>query len=374
MTDLRWIWEHADWPAFVWDQARVARSLATTRLAQGRLLGAVEILNPSLTREAVASVLVGEGVATSAIEGERIPADAVRSSVARRLGLPTAGLPRAPRSVDSLVEVLLDATRRSQDPLTLERLRRWQAALFPTGQSGLRPIRTAELRGPEPMRVVSERRGRETVHFVAPPREGLEPEVQRFLRWFGDPPAGLDGLVRAGLTHLWFVTLHPFEDGNGRIARALTDMALAQDDGHEHRYFSLSARIERERDAYYDVLERTQRGGLDVSSWLLWFLEQTAAACETAESLVSNVLAKARFWLRLQALEINARQRKVLNRMLDAGPGGFEGGMTTRKYASLARVSRATASRELAELVGEGCLQPSGGGGRSRSYQIRWSS
>jgi len=369
----RWIWEHTDWPAFTWDQALVAQSLAKTRLAQGRLLGAVGILDPSLTREAVVSVLVGEGVATSAIEGERIPADAVRSSVARRLGLPTAGLPRAPRSVDGLVEVLLDATRRRQDPLTLERLCRWQAALFPTGQSGLRPIRTGGLRGPESMRVVSERRGREMVHFVAPPRERLERDVQDFLRWFGNPPAALDGLVRAGLAHLWFITLHPFEDGNGRLARALTDMALAQDDGHEHRYFSLSARIEHERDAYYDALERTQRGGLDVTSWLAWFLSETAAACETAESLVSSVLAKARFWLRLQAVEISGRQRKVLNRMLDAGPAGFEGGMTTRKYASLARVSRATASRELGDLVEKGCLQPSGGGGRSRSYQIRWS-
>jgi Fic family protein len=223
------------------------------------------------------------------------------------------------------------------------------------------------------MQVVSERRGRETVHCVAPPRDRLEREVRLFLRWFGDPPPELDGLVRAGLAHLWFVTLHPFEDGNGRIARALTDMALAQDDGHEHRCFSFSARVERERDAYYAILERTQRGGLDVTSWLVWFLEQTAAACETAESLVSDVLAKARFWLRFQAVDVNDRQRKVLNRMLDAGAGGFEGGMTTRKYVNLARVSRATAYRELANLVEKGCLEPAGGGGRSSSYQIRWS-
>ena len=367
-----WIWERLDWPEFTWDEGRVGGALSATRLAQGKLLGSVEILDPSLTREAMVSVLVGEGVATSAIEGETFQPDAVRSSVVRQLGLPSAGLPRPPRSVDGLVEVLVDATRGSRTPLSLERLCRWQAALFPTGQSGLREIRTGDLRGDAPMQVIFQRSGRVRVHFVAPPRERLDGEMRLFLDWFADPPPGLDGVVRAGIAHLWFVTLHPFEDGNGRIARALTDMALAQHDGYVDRYFSLSARIERERDAYYDILEATQRGELDVTPWLVWFLEQTAAACETAESSVSNVLAKARFWLRCQATGINERQRKALNRMLDAGPGGFEGGMTTRKYGHLTRVSRATAYRELIDLVEKGCLEPSGGGGRSRSYEIRW--
>ncbi len=368
----QWIWQNRRWPRFSWDEATIAAPLARARLAQGRVLGAVGILDPTLTNEAVAAVLVGEGLATSAIEGERLDVKAVRSSVARHLGLPSAGLAARSRSVDGLVEVLLDATRSQRTPLTVERLCRWQAALFPTGQSGLRRIRTGALRGEDPMQVVSQHAGRERVHFVAPPRNRLERELCRFLDWFAEPPSSLDGLLRAGLTHLWFVTLHPFEDGNGRIARALTDMALAQDERQTQRFFSLSARIEQERKAYYEVLERTQRGDLDVTPWLSWFLEQTAAACETAETTVSRVLVKARFWLRHQGTSLNDRQRKVLNRLLDAGPGGFEGGITTRKYSSLTRVSRATAYRELADLMAKGCLDPVGGGGRSHAYAIRW--
>lgn len=370
----QWIWQKAQWPRFSWNEARIARSLSRARLSQGRLLGAVGLLDPDLSEEARVGVLVSEGLATSAIEGERLDVEAVRSSVARHLGLPSGGLPTPPRPVDGLVEILLDATERHAEALTLDRLCRWQAALLPAGHSGLRLIRTGSLRGSEPMQVVSQRKGRETVHFVAPERDRLEEELQLFLEWFADSPPHLDGLVRAGLTHLWFVTLHPFEDGNGRIARALTDMALAQDDGQPQRYFSLSARIEGERKAYYDTLESTQRGGLNVTRWMSWFLEQTAAACETGESSVARVLAKARFWLHIQAVDVNDRQRKVLNRLLDAGPGGFEGGMTTRKYANLVGVSRATAYRELADLVGKRCLEAVGGGGRSTAYAIRWPS
>jgi Fic family protein len=367
-----WIWQRKEWPHFFWDEAAIATPLARARLAHGRVLGAVGILDPALTREAYAAFLVGEGVATSAIEGEKLSVNAVRSSVARHLGLPSAGLPAPTRSVDGLVDVMLDATRAHAAPLTVERLCRWQAALFPTGQSGLRRIRTGSLRGSAPMRVVSERAGRERVHFVAPPRERLHSELRRFLKWFTDPPSGLDGLLRAGLTHFWFVSLHPFEDGNGRIARALTDMALAQDERQPQRFFSLSARIEQEREAYYAILEKTQRGALDVTAWLCWFLEQTEAACEIAETTVSHVLAKARYWLRFQGTNLNDRQRKVLNRLLDAGPDGFEGGLTTRKYGSLTRVSRATAYRELADLVEKRCLEPFGPGGRSSAYAIRW--
>ena len=366
----KWIWQRKTWPRFSWDEAALTAPLARARLAQGRVLGAVGILDPALTNEAVAAVLVREGLATSAIEGERLDVDAVRSSVARHLGLPSAGLRAPSRSVDGLVDVLLDATRNYESPLTLDRLCRWQAALFPTGQSGLRRIRAGALRGTDPMQVVSQRAGRERVHFVAPPRGRLERELRRFLEWFAKPPSGLNGLLRAGLAHFWFVTLHPFEDGNGRIARALTDMALAQDERQRQRFFSLSARIEQERAAYYDILETTQRGDLDITPWQTWFLEQTAAACESAEATVSQVLAKARFWLRRQETNLNDRQRKVLNRLLDAGPGGFEGGLTTRKYRSLTRVSRATAYRELADLVLQGCLEPIGGGGRSSAYAI----
>jgi Fic family protein len=367
-----WIWQQPDWPSFRWDDAAIGPALARARLAQGKVLGAARLLDPSLGTEAVAAILVEDGVTTSAIEGERLDVNAVRSSVARRLGLSTAGLPAPPRAVDGLVQVLLDATEHHDHPLGLERLCGWQAALFPTGRSGLRPIRTGRLRGRSPMQVVSGRVGHERVHFVAPPLAGLKGEVNRFLAWFNSPPADIDGLVRAGLAHLWFVTLHPFEDGNGRLARAITDMALAQDERQRMRAFSLSARILHEREDYYAILEQTQRGGLEVTAWLVWFLRQVEAAAAAAEQTIANTLAKARFWLRHQATVLNERQRKVLNRLLDAGPDGFEGGLNTRKYRSLTRASRATAYRELTDLVEKRCLAPSGGKGRSSGYVIEW--
>lgn len=346
--------------------------LARARLAQGKALGAAKLLDDSLSLEAVAAILVEDGVTTSAIEGERFDVDAVRSSVARHLGLPTAGLPAPPRAVDGLIDVLLDATQHYATPLTLERLNSWQAALFPTGQSGLHPIRVGALRGDEPMQVVSGRVGRERVHFIAPPRGELEAALDAFFAWFNHPQGPLDGLIRAGLAHLWFVTLHPYEDGNGRLARAITDMALSQDERQPMRLFSLSAQILRERDSYYTILETTQRGGMDVSDWLGWFLAQVEAAAMAAEQTVANTLAKARFWLRHQATNLNERQRKVLNRLLDAGVGGFEGGITTRKYMSLTKTSRATAYRELADLVEKKCLVSTGRAGRSSGYEVAW--
>ena len=369
--ESRWIWQRPAWPNFEWDDGKLANALARARLRQGELLGAARLLDAGLSREAQAQILIQDGINTSAIEGEQINVDAIRSSVARHLGLPTAGLRAAPRAVDGLVEVLLDATTRYAKPLTRKRLFGWQAALFPTGRSGLHKIRTGALRDSDPMRVVSGPVGRQKIHFEAPPRKGLEAQLGRFLDWFNAPPAQLDGLVRAGLAHLWFVTLHPFEDGNGRVARAITDMALCQDERQPQRLFSLSAQLMRNRDAYYAILERTQRDGLDVTAWLTWHLEQVSLACELAGGTIAHVLAKARFWLRHQGTLINDRQRKVINILLDAGPGGFAGGMNTRKYVSLTRASRATAYRELADLVEKSCLIPSGGG-RSVSYEIRW--
>ena len=368
----RWIWQDPEWPRLRWDQGALAPRLARARLAQGKALGAVRLLDAGLTLEAAAAILVEDGITTSAIEGERLDLDAVRSSVARHLGLPTAGLPAPPRAVDGLIEVLLDATRRHDSPLTSERLFGWHAALFTTGRSGLHPIRAGALRGDEPMQVVSGGAGRERIHFVAPPRQGLEAELDNFLAWLAARPGELDGLLRAGLAHLWFVTLHPFEDGNGRLARAITDMALSQDERQPQRLFSLSAQILRERKAYYAVLERTQRAGLDVTDWLGWFLDQVEASANAAERTMANTLAKAHFWVRHQGTDLNGRQRKVLNRLLDAGPEGFEGGITTRKYMSLTRTSRVTAYRELADLVAKGCLAPTGKGGRSSGYVIDW--
>lgn len=370
-TPLAWIWQQPEWPHFRWEDGRLAPALARARLAQGKVLGATRLLDASLSLEAIAAILVEDGLTTSAIEGERLDLDSVRSSVARHLGLPTAGLPPPPRAVDGLIEVLLDATMGYDRPLALDRLCGWQAALFPTGRSGLHAIRTGSLRGTEPMQVISGAIGHEKVHFLAPPREVLEIELDRFLAWF-NTPRDVDGLVRAGIAHLWFVTLHPFEDGNGRLARAITDMALSQDEQQSMRFFSLSAQILRERDRYYAILEHTQRSGLDVTDWLLWFLAQVEAAANAAEQTVATTLAKARFWLRHQSAGINERQRKVLNRLLDAGPDGFAGGINTRKYMSLTKTSRATAYRELANLVEKGCLHPSGGGGRSSGYSIVW--
>jgi Fic family protein len=256
-----WIWQQPDWPGFRWDQARLAPLLARARLGQGKVLGAARLLDTDLTREAVAAILVEDGVTTSAIEGERLDPAAVRSSVARRLGLPTAGLPAPSRAVDGLIDVLLDATRHHNRPLTLERLCGWQAALFPTGYSGLHAIRAGALRGDAPMQVVSGAIDKERVHFVAPPRDGLDAELAACLAWISEPPASVDGLLRAGIAHLWFITLHPFEDGNGRLARALTDMLLCRDEAQPMRLFSLSAQILREREAYYAILEQTQRDG-----------------------------------------------------------------------------------------------------------------
>lgn len=367
-----WIWQDAEWPEFRWDAACLAHGLSRARLVQGKVLGSLRMLDADLTSEAAATILVEDGLTTSAIEGDRLDLGDVRSSVARRLGLSTAGLPTPSRAVDGLIEVLLDATQHHDQTLTADRLLGWQAALFPTGYSGLHPIRVGAWRGDEAMQVVSGRIGREHVHFVAPPRDRLESELMRFLAWFDAPPSEIDGLVRAGLAHLWFVTLHPFEDGNGRLARAITDMALSQDEGQSMRVFSLSAQILREREAYYEILERTQRNGLDVTDWLSWFLQQVEAAATKAEETVGLTLEKARFWLRHQGLDLGERQRKVLNRLLDAAPSGFEGDMNTRKYMGMTKVSRATAYRELSDLVEKGCLRPTERGGRSSGYELAW--
>ena len=368
----RWIWEQPDWPGFRWQETVVSPVLARARFAQGQILGMTRLLDPGLEVDATVSILVEDGVQTNAIEGERLDSNAVRSSVARRLGLPTAGLPDSTRAIDGLVDVLLDATQRYEAPLTFARLHGWHAALFPTGYAGLSPILVGALRDEAPMQVISGAIGRETLHFQAPPRDRLEAELTRMLAWFAQPGSRVDGLLRAGLAHLWFVTLHPFEDGNGRLARAITDMAIAQDEKQAMRTFSLSAQIQRERQAYYTVLEQTQRGDLDVTAWLVWFCRQVEGAALQAQVLVASTLAKARFWLRFQATDLNDRQRKVLNRLLDAGPDGFIGGINNRKYTNLTSVSRATASRELAELVALGCLVPLGGGGRSSAYAIDW--
>lgn len=348
----------------------LATPLARARFAQGQALGTARMLEGQLGLEAWSAVLVMEGVTTGAIEGETLDARAVRSSVARHLGLPLAGLPAPARTVEGLVEVLLDAAQGHAKPLTRARLLKWHSALLPKGRSGLHDVRAGKLRGSSPMQVVSGRIGREKVHFVAPPRHALSTGLSEFLQWFVRPPAGLDGLLRAGVAHLWFLTLHPFEDGNGRLALALTDLAIAQDEQTAIRTWSLSSRTLAEREAYYELLERTRRGGLDITPWLSWFLEQVYEAAVDANAVAGRMVAKARFWLRHVADTFDARQEKALNRLLDPGPDGFEGGLTARKYAGINHCSRATATRELADLVAHGCLRPNGKGGRSVAYGV----
>ena len=364
-----WIWQHPDWPEFHWNSARLAQPLAAARRAQGEIIGMARLLDPDSDRLAQLEVLTSEGVATSAIEGERFDPDALRSSLARRLGLPTAGLPPPPRAIEGLVDVLLDATQKLEKPLTQNMLAGWQAALFPTGRSVLSKIRVGELRGTAPMRIVSGPMDRQRVHYEAPPRRGLERELKRFLGWFNKPPADVDGLLRAGLAHAWFELLHPFEDGNGRVGRALLDRGLAQDDNRSSRLYSLSARFMAVRSEYYGALQAISRGDLDATSWLKWFLEQVIAASGESAVTVERVLLKARFWLRHAQSTFNERQRKALNALLDASPDGFAGGMTNKKYAHLTHVSPATAQRDLAELAARGTLRTHGAG-RSVRYEF----
>lgn len=365
----RWIWQRPDWPEFRWDSAWLAQSLAAARRAQGELTGMARLLDPASDLHAQLEVLTAEGVATSAIEGERFDPNALRSSLARRLGLPTVGLPSPLRAVEGLADVLLDATQKLDKPLTEKMLAGWQAALFPTGRSGLTKIRVGSLRGTSPMRIVSGPIGRHTVHYEAPPRRGLERELQRFLDWFNQPPADMDGLIRAGLAHAWFELIHPFEDGNGRVGRALLDRALAQDERRSARLYSLSARLMAVRGEYYDALQALSRGDLDATPWLKWFLDQILAACGESAGTVERVLQKTRFWMRHAQSDLNARQRKALNALLDAGADGFVGGMTNKKYAHLTHVSPATAQRDLADLTERGVLR-SHGAGRSVRYEL----
>jgi Fic family protein len=364
-----WIWQHPEWPHFRWDSAALAQPLAAARRAQGELLGMGRLLDPDSDVLAQIEVLTSEGVATSAIEGERFDPRAVRSSLARRLGLPTAGLPAPPRSVEGLVDLLLDATQKLRRPLSAGMLSNWQAALFPTGRSGLSRIRIGQLRGAAPMRIVSGPIERQRVHYEAPPRKGLGRELKRFLDWFNERPPDVDGLLRAGVAHAWFELIHPFEDGNGRVGRALLDRALAQDENRSTRLYSLSARFMAVRNDYYDALQALSVGTLDATAWLRWFLDQVVAACSESAHTVERVLEKARFWMRHGQSGLNTRQHKALNALLDAGPDGFVGGMTNKKYAHLNRVSPATAQRDLSDLAVRGILRTFGAG-RSVRYDL----
>lgn len=372
---MKYIWEHKDWPELTWKSGPLLPLISQARKAQGELLAKVKGLSFDLGGQAQADILTEEAIKTSAIEGELLNRESVRSSVARHLGLPDAGLTPETRSVDGLVEVLLDATRYYDKPLTIERLKGWQAALFPTGFSGFSKIRVGKWRGDGPMRVVSGAVGREKIHYEAPPVERVEKEMKQFLSWWKSSLKTEEGLLRAGIAHFYFVTIHPFEDGNGRVARALTDMALAQDEKLGVRYYSFSSRIMQERNEYYRILETSSKGaGTDITDWLAWFLGCYQHSIEDSEKIIGHVLAKAGFWKTYADLALSERQRKVIHRMLDAGRGGFLGGLTTRKYVSMAKVSRATAFREIAGMLEKKILHQLPGKGRSVHYDLAWPS
>jgi Fic family protein len=373
--DTDYIWQDPDWPELRWEGAALLKSLGDCRFQQGSLLIQMRELGFEIQQQARAEVLIEETLKTSEIEGERLDPNAVRSSVARGLGLPSPGLLAIrDQHADGMVEVLLDATVNHEQKLTAARLFGWHAALFPTGYSGLHEIKIGAWRDDQegPMQIVSGPIGREQVHYEAPPADRLESEMESFFHWWGKSLNEIDGILRAGIAHLWFVAVHPFEEGNGRIARALSDMALAQDENLPTRFYSMASQIMAKRDEYYEVLEQTTKGNVDITEWLQWFLGCISRAILRSNELLSNIMQTVQFWKQHVQTELNDRQRKAINSLVDAGPGGFEGGITNRKYAGMTHTSRATAQRELADLVSKGILRPNPGGGRSASYDLVW--
>ncbi len=362
-----YIYDNPAWPRFQWSREKLAEQLVVVHIEQGRLLGCMEGLGFKLRQEVVLGTATADVLKSSEIEGERLDAEQVRSSIARRLGMDIGGLKPVDRNVEGVVEMMLDATRRYEQPLTEERLFAWHASLFPTGRSGLRPLRVGAWRDDSggPMQVVSGPVGREHIHFQAPAASQLDAEMKRFLAWFNGNEEK-DWVVRAGIAHLWFVTIHPFDDGNGRIARAISDMALARSERSSQRFYSMSAQIRQERAAYYDILEQTQKDGMDVTPWMAWFLGCLGRAIEDAQGTLETVRAKARFWESVADFPLNGRQRLVLNRLLD----GLEEKLTTSKWAKLAKCSHDTALRDIAALVKGGILVRNSGGGRSTSYAL----
>ena len=367
---MTYIWKHKNWPDFTWQSDKLIPSLSRARYLQGELLSRVRSLGLDKSSESISEILVEETMKTAAIEGVKLDREAVRSSVARRLGLPTAGLKAPDRDAQGLVDVLLDATTKYNKALTIKRLKSWQAALFPTGYSGLSKIRVGKWRDKRPMQVISGPIGREKVHFEAPPIDRLDTEIKEFIRWWANTSKNIDGLLRAGIAHFYFVTIHPFEDGNGRIARALTDMALAQDENLSGRYYSLSATIMAGRKSYYDILEKTQKGTIDITEWLLWFLGCYLKAIKESKKSIFKALQKGAFWQKHAQTILNKNQQKVINRLLDVGAGSFEGGLTTRKYVSMTKTSRATAFRDINDLLKKKILKRTKAKGRSVSYEL----
>jgi Fic family protein len=365
---IRYIYQQPDWPQFRWDREAIAPPLAEVRHQQGRLRGRMEGLGFPLQQEAALDTLTMDVVKTSEIEGEILNPDQVRSSVARRLGMDIAGAVAADRHVEGVVEMMMDATQNFRAPISRERLWGWQAALFPSGYSGIRRIQLGSWRDDSrgPMQVVSGPMGRERVHYEAPAAERLAAEMEKFVAWV-NVDEGSDPVLRSAIAHLWFVTIHPFEDGNGRIARAIADWVLAHTENSSLRFYSMSTQIRAERNAYYEILERTQKGSLDITEWVHWFIGCLERAFANTQNTLAAVLRKARFWEAHASGGLNDRQRLMLNKLLD----GFDGKLTTSKWAAITKCSQDTAGRDVQELIEKGILVKDNAGGRSTSYSLK---
>ncbi len=364
---MQYIHERAAWPKLYWDSDKLAKPLAEIRHQQGYLLGRMSTLGFTIRAEASLEILTSDAVKSSAIEGEVLDPEKVRSSLASRLGIDIGGVLPKDRHVEGFVDMMLDATSHHQKLLTKDRLFSWHSALFPTGKSGLHAISVGAWRPAKagPMRVVSGPFGREKIHFEAPEAKRLAKEMRQFLEWFNSKN-NVDAVLKAGIAHFWFVTIHPFEDGNGRIARAIADLCLARADGISERFYSLSTSIEHDRKNYYDILEKSQKNGLDITPWLEWFLTCLGGAIKSAEALLEHVLKKSKIWEKLNQHPINDRQRKIINRMLS----NFEGNLTTSKYAKIAKCSQDTALRDIQSLISYGVMRQKTGGGRSTNYEL----
>ncbi|WP_338478626.1 Fic family protein [Pseudomonas trivialis] len=374
MDHPHWIWQHADWPHFHWQPSRLAMLLRECAQVQGRLLGMLGSVTQAVSAQNELDTLLQNILTSSAIEGEQLNVGSVRSSLARRMGLQVMEDGQVSRRSEGLAELMMDATEHFAHPFTLARLFNWHHLLFPYEEASLatRPVKVASLRGEEPMQVVSGRLDRPTVHFEAPPRLGLEQALNDFLEWFKTSrhQPELDPLLRAGIAYFWFVTLHPFDDGNGRLTRAIADMALAQGEHQSIRFYAMSASILEDRAGYYNALESSQKATLDITDWLLWFLQTLLRSMQQAITRIDRVLDKTRFWQRHHDTALSAEQLKVLNRLLDAGEKGFEHGISAAQYQAVARVSKATATRHLADLLEKNCLVRLPGGGRNTRYQV----
>ena len=362
-----YLWQQPTWAKFQWDNERLITLLSEVRNLEGRIIGLMEGVGFNVQNATSLDVMVEDVLRSSEIEGELLNADRVRSSIARHLGLNTEGLPEPDHYTEGIVQVMLDAVRNSNEALTHERLFNWHAALFPTGRSGMYPITVAAYRvGAEPMQVVSGAMGKEKVHYEAPASEVVPAMMDELLKWINEEQS-IDPILKAGIAHLWFVAIHPFDDGNGRITRTITDLLLAKADGMPHRFYSMSAEILRERKGYYEALEKTTTGTMDITLWLEWFLQTLRSAILRSEATVKRVVAKSFFWQRNREIAMNDRQVKVVNMLWD----GFEGKLNTSKWAKITKTSQATALRDITDLIDKGILVSANEGGRSTNYLLK---